>query len=186
MIFLDREQALLELSGRVSNKNLIIHSFAVESIMKALGSILDEDVELWSLTGLLHDIDFEKTLLAPEKRGKVGAEILENLGLDETIVYAVKAHNDIHGIDRRRKLDKALYATDPISELIFVYLESIPSKSINDINVKGVMEKFYDNTFAQQIDRSKILECEKIGLSLDRFVEISIDAIKDISDKIKL
>lgn len=183
---MDRQQALLELSGRVSNKNLIRHSIAVESIMRAIASIFDEDIDLWGLTGLLHDIDYEKTLLNPEKRGRVGAEILENLGLDGTIVYAVKAHYDTHRIERRRKLDKALYAVDPLSELIFERMKSTPSKSINDINVKDIIESFYDNTFAQQIDRSKIMECEKIGLSLDRLIDISINAIINISDEIKL
>ena len=112
---MDREQAWIELRARVRNSNLVKHSLAVEAIMRKLASRLKGDAETWGIVGLLHDIDYERTVNEPEKHGLVGAEILENIGFDEEVIYAVRAHNPCHGIERKRKMDKTLYCADPVS-----------------------------------------------------------------------
>lgn len=154
--------------------------------MKTLAHFFDEDVDIWSTTGLLHDIDYEKTLLEPEKRGAVGAEILENLDFDGTIVYAVKAHYDVQGMERKRKLDKILYAVDSVSELIVECAKNTASGKLADLTLETVIEGFRDKSFADKVDRDKIKECEKVGLSLEKFLEVSLDSIKSIADQLEL
>jgi putative nucleotidyltransferase with HDIG domain len=80
---MDREQAFNELRARVKNPNLLKHSLAVEAIMRGLATVLRDNVEVWGLTGLLHDIDYERTASDPSRHSR--AEILENLGYDSEI-----------------------------------------------------------------------------------------------------
>ncbi len=183
---MDREQAFAELRARVKNPNLLKHSLAVEAIMRELAMKLRDNVEVWGITGLLHDIDYEKTASDPSKHSLVGADILENLGLDNEIVYAVKAHNSYHGISRKRKIDKALYCADPVSGLITASALILPSKKIEDVTPDFVLGKMEDNDFAKGVDRAQIRSCIEIGLSLEDFIGISLDAMKKISDQLGL
>src|SRR5690606_5457611 len=104
---MEREQALKELKSRLKNENLIKHSLAVEAIMKDLAFYFKEDIDKWGLAGLLHDIDYDETADDPSRHSVVGAEILESLNVESSIIYAVKAHNEVHGMERKRKMDKA-------------------------------------------------------------------------------
>lgn len=183
---MDRGQALNELKARVSNVNLIKHSLAVEAIMRALAALLRDDVELWGLTGLLHDIDYERTANDASMHGILGAEILENLGVNDEVVYAVKAHNSYHGIERKRKLDKALYCADPVSGLIIACALILPSKKLADVTTEFILKKMNEKSFAKGADRDQIRFCGELGLSLDEFVTAALNAMKKISGDLGL
>jgi putative nucleotidyltransferase with HDIG domain len=183
---MDREQALAELTARVKNPNLLKHSLAVEAIMRGLATMVRDNVEVWGLTGLLHDIDYEKTASDPSRHSIVGAEILEDLGFDSEIVYAVKAHNSYHGIERKRKIDKALYCADPVSGLITAAALILPSKKLADVTPDFVIRKMSEKNFAKGADRDQIKSCSDIGVSLEDFISISLEAMKKISDQLGL
>jgi putative nucleotidyltransferase with HDIG domain len=183
---MDREQAFAELQARVKNHNLLKHSLAVEAIMRELAVKMRDNVDVWGITGLLHDIDYEKTASDPSRHSIVGAEILENLGIDNEIVYAVKAHNTYHGIARKRKIDKALYCADPVSGLITAAALILPSKKLADVTPDFVIKKMGEKSFAKGADRDQIRSCSEIGLSLEEFIGISLDAMKKISDQLGL
>lgn len=183
---MDRGRALDELKARLSNKNLIKHSLAVEAIMRDLAALLRDDVEMWGLAGLLHDIDYDKTAGDPARHSLLGAEILENLGIDEEIVYAVKAHNDYHGIERKRKLDKALYCTDPVSGLITAAALILPSKKLEDVSVEFVLRKMNVKSFAKGANRDQIKTCGELGMTMEEFIEVSLNAMKKISGELGL
>jgi putative nucleotidyltransferase with HDIG domain len=183
---MDRDQALIELRARVKNNNLVKHSLAVEAIMKKLAFRMKGDAEVWGLTGLLHDIDYERTVNEPEMHSLLGAEILKNLGLDEEVVYAVRAHNDCHGIERKRKMDKALYCADPISGLITACALVQPSKKLADVTAGSVLKKMNEKAFAKGANRDQIRSCSELGLSLEEFAEISLEAMKEIADELGL
>ncbi|MEN8904820.1 MAG: HDIG domain-containing metalloprotein [Clostridiales bacterium] len=178
---MNRDEALNELKTRLTDKNLIKHSLAVESVMKEVAVYLKEDADSWGLAGLLHNIDYEKTKNEPEKQSAVGARILEDLGLDGSIVYAVKAHNSLHGIKRKRKMDKILYAADPMSKLIIATALILPSRKLEDIDIAFLSKKFHEKEFLNEVDRRQIKECEEAGFILRQFIEISLNAIKKIS-----
>jgi len=185
-LIMDRERALAELKARLSNKNLIKHSLAVEAIMRDLAALLRDNVEMWGLAGLLHDIDYDKTAGDPAKHSLLGAEILQNLGIDEEIVYAVKAHNDYHGIERKRKLDKALYCADPVSGLITAAALILPSKKLEDVSVEFVLKRMNEKAFARGANREQIKTCSELGLTLEEFIEVSLNAMKKISGELGL
>lgn len=183
---MEREQALEELKGRLKNENLIKHSLAVEAIMKELAFYFKEDIDKWGIAGLLHDIDYDKTADDPSKHSLVGAEILESLDVESSVVYAVRAHNDYHGIERKRKIDKALYCADPVSGLITASALILPSKKLKDVTVEFVLKRMDEKGFAKGANRDQIRSCEQLELSLEKFIEIALDAMKKISDDLGL
>ena len=183
---MERSQAMTELKGRLTNSNLIKHSIAVEAIMRAMAGHFKEDQEKWGLAGLLHDIDYDKTANDPQQHSILGAEILENLGMDDEIVYAVKAHNDCHGIERKRKIDKVLYSADPVSGLITAAALILPSKRLEDVTVDFIMKRFNEKAFALGARREPITLCSEFGMSLDEFISIALDAMKGVSDELGL
>jgi putative nucleotidyltransferase with HDIG domain len=177
---MDRDRALKELQARLTNVRFIRHSLEVEAIMRELAAMLRDNIELWGLAGLLHDIDIERTKGDPSMHSIVGSEILENLDIDPEVVYAVKAHNDIHGIERKRKLDKALYCSDPMSCLIDACVRSLPSQKLSDVTADYVLSKFNDAGFAEEQKRDQIRTCCELGIPLEEFAEMALAAVKKI------
>lgn len=175
---MERDQALEELKGRLKSEHLIRHSLAVEAIMKELAFYFKEDIDKWGMAGLLHDIDYDKTEGDPAKHGLVGAEILETLDVESSIVYAIKAHNDYHGIERKRKIDKALYCASPMSIVMNACVAELPSKKIEDLTVEFVMEKINEQGFIKDSHMNQIKSCENIGIELEKLVEVSLKAVQ--------
>jgi len=154
--------------------------------MKDLAFYFKEDIDKWGLAGLLHDIDCEKTAGDISKHSLVGAEILESLDIESSIIYAVKAHNDYHGIERKRKIDKALYCADPAAGLITAAALILPSKKLEDVTVDFLIRRMNEKSFAKGVNREQIKSCEQLGLSLEKFLEIALEAMKKISDELGL
>lgn len=180
MVPMEREQALEELKGRLKSENLLKHSLAVEAIMRELAFYFKEDIDKWGMAGLLHDIDYDKTAGDPAKHGLVGAEILETLDVESSIVYAIKAHNDYHGIERKRKIDKALYCASPMAVVMSACVAALPSKKVEDLTVDFAMEKINEQGFINDTELEQIKSCENIGLGLEEFVKLSIKAVQSI------
>ncbi|EMT38186.1 HDIG domain-containing protein [Thermoanaerobacter thermohydrosulfuricus] len=183
---MDRNTALALVKEYVSDETLINHMIATGAIMGGLAEKLGQDVERWVVTGILHDIDYQETKDNPELHSIRGGEILREHGLDEEIVHAVIAHNEIHGIERITLLDKALFAVDPLSGLITATAYVMPSKKLGEVQVKSLKKKFKDKTFAKGANRDQIKTCEEFGISLDEFLEIALNEMKKIAPQIGL
>jgi putative nucleotidyltransferase with HDIG domain len=183
---MNRDQALLLLKQRIKNKNLIKHSLAVEACLRELAKKFDEDEEKWGLAGLLHDLDYEETLNNPQEHAKKAALELSALGLDHEIVHAVLAHNEATGVARESKLDRAIYAADPLTGLIVAAVLVLPSKKIADLTVQSVLNRFKEKSFARGANRETILACQELGLNLEEFIAIGIKAIQKISEELGL
>lgn len=184
---MEREKAIQLLKENLSNANLQKHCFAVEAIMRELAEKFNQDIESWGLAGLLHDIDYESTKDDIQAHSLVGAEMLEKAGLGDEIVEAVKTHNDAHGIEPKSLMAKALFVADPISGLIVAATLVLPSKKINDLNAQNVLNRFREKSFARGANREIIKKCEELlGLSLEKFVEIALTAMKGISKELGL
>ncbi len=183
---MDRERAFVELKARLETKNLIKHSLAVEAIMKKLAVYFQEDVEIWAMAGLLHDIDFDRIGKDPKKHGLIGAEILEGLNVDPTIIYAVKAHNPELGLERRRRIDKALFCSDPLSGLIIACALILPDKKIKGVSTDFVLRKFGEKSFARGANRKQIETCSEIGLTLEQFIDMGLEGMEEIHEELGL
>ncbi|MBA7501135.1 Ribonuclease Y [subsurface metagenome] len=176
-----REEALDSIKANVENENLIKHMLATEAIMRALARRLGEDEEEWGLTGLLHDIDMELTEGDMNIHSKLGADLARELGASEAIAHAILCHNDTHGIPRETKLDKALFCADPLTGLITAAALVRPDKKLAGLEVKSVIKKFKQKSFAAGVDREQISLCSEIGLELDEFIQLGVEAMQGIA-----
>jgi putative nucleotidyltransferase with HDIG domain len=183
---MNREEALDLIKEKIKNQNLIKHSLAVEACMRKLADYFNDEKEKWALAGLLHDIDYEETKNDPNLHSIKGAEFLEKLGLEKEIVEAVKTHNEAHGILPQTKMAKALFCVDPLTGLIVAATLVLPSKKLKDLTVQNVLNRFKEKSFAKGAKREIILKCSDIGLSLEKFIEICLKAMQEISNELGL
>lgn len=181
---LTREKAYQLLKKNVTNKNLQKHCLACEVVMGALAEHFGEDKEIWELAGLLHDLDYEETKDEPNRHSLVAADMLSELGLPEEIIYAVKVHNYVHGLPRLSLLDKALYATDPITGLIVAGALIRPEKSLAAVDVPFLLNRFQEKSFAKGANREQIETCSELGLTLGEFMEISLKGMQGIAKEL--
>ena len=190
---MDREQALKLVKEKIKNKNLVSHCLAVEAIMRRLAEELNErdgssgfDEDKWAITGLVHDIDYDETVKEPDKHSLIGAEVLKDLGFTDDIVYAVKVHNQMHGLPFKNDLDKALYAADPISGLIVAAALIRPEKKLNAVNAASVLKRFGEKAFARGANREQIMACEELGINLEDFIKIALESMQKIDQELGL
>jgi hypothetical protein len=159
---------------------------AVEAIMRSLAKYFTEDQDKWGLIGLLHDIDYEKTETTPEKHSLLAEEILRGIVPDE-IIKSIKTHNHRYTkVMPETRMEKALIASDAISGLLVACALVMPSKKLADVKVETVAKKFKDKDFARGVERKRILACEEIGISKDKFFEIALSGLKSVAPEIGL
>lgn len=183
---ISRDEALHLLKDKVKNRNYVKHMIAVEAIMRELAHKLGQDEELWAITGLLHDIDFEETSSNPKLHGIKACELLRGK-LPEEALRAIKAHNyENTEVKPETLLDKALIASDAISGLLVACALVMPNKKMNEVKVETVIRKFKSKDFARGVKRERILLCEEIGLTKEEFFEIALQALKKIANQLGL
>ncbi|DAC71853.1 MAG TPA: phosphohydrolase [Thermoplasmata archaeon] len=181
-----RDEAYELLKKNLRTKNLIKHSMAVEVILEEMAKKLGEDPHLWALTGLLHDLDYDFTKNEPEKHSMVTVKVLYDL-LPEEAIHAIKAHNYQYTAQiPQTYLDKSLIAADAVSGLIIAAALVMPSKKLADVTTKTLLTKFKDKSFAAGCNRKRIELCGDMELELQMFLELSLNALKRISDTLGL
>jgi putative nucleotidyltransferase with HDIG domain len=178
---MDREVAVSSIQARVRNANLMKHMLATEAIMSALARRLGQDEAEWGLTGLLHDIDVEMTEHQPQSHSKIGADVVREMGASESVCRAVLCHNEAHGIPCETLLDKALFCVDPLTGLITAGALVRPDKSLAGLTSESLMKRFKEKRFAAGANREAIASCQQIGLELDEFVSLGLEAMKGIT-----
>lgn len=183
---MNRDEAFSIVKEYVRNENLIHHMLAVESAMVYYARMLNEPVETWAVTGLLHDFDWEIHPTA-EEHPAAGAPILRNKGVPEEIVQAILAHGDHLNLPRTTTLAKALYACDEITGLITAVALVRPSRSLFDLEPASVKKKWKDKAFAAGANREEIARgAEEFGMPLWEHCGNVIEAMRKIAHQIGL
>ena len=183
---LTRAEAVPLLQKNLRTENLIKHSLAVEAILEEMAKKLGEDSLLWGVTGLLHDLDYDFTKNEPEKHSQITVKVLADL-LPMEAINAIKAHNYQYTAQiPQTYLDKSLIAADAVSGLIIAAALIMPSKKLADVTSKTLLAKFKDKSFAAGCNRKRIELCEDMELELQGFLELSLNALKEISDSLGL
>ena len=183
---LSREEALSLVKENVKTPNLIKHMLAVEAIMRRCAEYLGDDADKWGLLGLVHDIDFESTKDVPDKHGILSEKILFGK-VSEEILRAVKSHNSEHtDVMPESNMENCLIAADAVSGLIIASALIVPSKRLVDVKVESLIKKFKEKDFARNCSRENILYCEKIGIKMNEFLKISLEALKEIAIDLEL
>ena len=192
---LSRQDSLKLLDKYIQTPWLKLHMRESEAIMIALAKKLGEDEEKWGLAGLLHDLDFDYVNKDPERHVLEFDNLLKIEGIEigkdipEDVYHAIKAHYEEHPkITQKResKLDYALSASETITGFLVACALVQPDKRIKSVGVDSVIKKFKKKDFAKSINRELIYDIEKVGISLEEFIKISLLTLTEISDEIGL
>jgi putative nucleotidyltransferase with HDIG domain len=187
---LTREQANELLHKYVKGENYIVHSYAVEAIMRGLAKRLaPDDVEYWGICGLLHDLDEETAPWRDDfgTHGPTSAKILRDEGFGDPVMEnAIMAHNPQCGKNPETQLEYALIAADPMSGFLKAIAQIYPDKKIASVKHKSVNKRFKETRFAAGANRQFMSLIEKAGMEWDEFVDVSLEAMKEIADEIGL
>lgn len=192
---ISREEAFKLVEKYVTTPWLKLHMRESEVIMMALAKKFGEDEKVWGISGLIHDLDYDYVGKDPKRHVVEFDKILEMESLvvgediPEEMYHAIKAHYEEHpDIQQKResKLDYALSASETISGFLVACALVQPDKKISSVDVESVKKKFKKKDFAKAVRRELIYDIEKIGISLDEFIEISLKSLREIDTEIGL
>src|SRR5579884_2146283 len=182
-----REDAYRLMTEHVKNENLQKHMLAVEAAMRFYARKYGKDEELWGMTGLLHDADYEEYPDLHEHT-QVLAGWLRDGGYDERIIYAILAHNELNTNQPRKSLmDHALYACDEITGMITATALVRPNKSVIGLEVSSVRKKMKSKGFAAGVNRDDLVKgAAELGVDLDEHIANVIQAMSEVADTLGL
>lgn len=181
-----REDAINILFEFTKSDSLRKHAFAVEVCMVEYAKKFGENENEYSITGILHDFDYEMYPNAPDHPLK-GSEILRSKGVDEKIIKAILGHASYTNVPRDTLLAKTLFACDEITGFITAVTYVRPNKTIEEVEVKSVLKKLKDKAFARSVNREDILKgAEELGIPLEEHIQFCIDAMKKKKDGLGL
>lgn len=164
-----REEAHKLLEEYVENDYQRLHAKMVASALEELSSSYNGDPDLWYITGLLHDLDFDKH---PDEHPNKSVEWFRQWGYPEDLIHAVEAHAFmLTGVEPKTTLAKAIIAVDEFSGLLYAYSRMKGGK-FDDMKVKSIKKKFKDKSFAAKIDRNDIqYGIDKLGIDFAELAE---------------
>jgi putative nucleotidyltransferase with HDIG domain len=155
------------------------HMLAVEAAMRAYAPQFDGDVELWGLTGLLHDLDYERYPNLDDGHPRYALRELEQRGYPPELVRAVASHADFLGVARETPMEKALYAVDELSGFILACAYVRP-EGLHGMTAKSVKKKLKQPSFAAAVGRDELRHgAEELGVDFDQHIEFVIAALAD-------
>ena len=193
-----REEALQIIRKKVSNKNIIKHMFALEAFMGSIWEELKksgkEEKELggtkeeWMMVGLLHDGDYCEEV-PEEKQGIQISKWVKDEGFEipENVCHAMASHNYKTGIKPKNLMDWSVFIGDSLTGLVVASTLVLPSRKLSDLTVRSILKKFKSASFAKGTRRQDIVLCkDKLGFSLEEFIEICLKAMQGISTDLGL
>lgn len=173
-----RDQAWDIVCEFVQSESLRRHMLGVEACMIQYAEKFGEDPELWAVTALLHDFDWEIHPAAPDHPMK-GEPILVERGVSEEIRRAILSHANYSGVPRVSKLEQALFACDELAGFLAACSYVKPGRSIYEVDANSVKRKLKDKAFARNVSRDDILNgAQELGVPLDEHIAFCIEAMK--------
>jgi uncharacterized protein len=183
---ISRAEALQLLKESVKSDNMLKHSFASEAVLRGIARKLGTNEDEYGIAGLLHDIDVEITNADPFTHGPFAEKLLKGKITDE-MLDAIVMHNEVAtGKERSTVFQHALAAGETITGLITATTLVYPDKKIASVKSHSVTKRMKQKAFAASVKRENILECEKIGILLEEFVELSLRSMSEISYVLEL
>ena len=181
-----RQEALELLHQYNESDSLRKHAYAVEGVMRYIARKRGEDEEKWGIVGLIHDLDYERF---PDQHCQKTGEILREEGWPEEYVRAAVSHGwgICSDVAPQTDLEKFLYAIDELTGLVLTTALIRPSKSVLDVQVKSVKNKWKDKRFAAGVDRSIIEKgAQTLQVGLDELIDDTIRGMQEVAEAIGL
>lgn len=183
---LSRASAWDLLTEWVQADSLRRHCLAVEASMRAMAASRGADVELWGITGLLHDMDYERFPDADTGHPRMAMAELEQRGYPAEMVRAIASHADYLGVPRESPMEKSLYAVDELSGFV-VACAYVRPQGIHGMTPKSVKKKLKTVAFAAAVSREDVRHgAEELGVELDEHIAFVIAALAQEADALGL
>jgi putative nucleotidyltransferase with HDIG domain len=180
-----RERAWETLTRHTKSEALLRHALAVEASVRAYARKFGEDEELWGVTALLHDFDWEMhpTL---DQHPQDGAPILREEGYPEDVIEGVLSHAEHLGLPRDSLMKQALFACDELSGFIHA-CGLVRPDGIATLEPKSVKKKLKQPSFAAGVNRDDVYKgAEELGVELDDHIRFVIEALRPIASELGL
>ena len=179
-----RSEAIALVRSHVDSKNLVNHMIATGAIMRALAEKNGYDMDLWEISGILHDYDYPETKEEPSRHGLESVRLLKEYNLPQDVYDAILAHCGKK--EREKPIEKAIYAADPTTGFIVAAALIRPEKLLETLDVNFLLRKFKQKAFAKGASREQMLSCSELGLDLEDFFDLSLNSMKAIHEEIGL
>lgn len=170
-----------------------LHLLESEAIMRTLAKHFGEDEEKWGIIGILHDIDWDLTKNDQKNHCIKCREILKQAGGTDFLIETIQSHGydnemipDLQSKKRETKIQHCLVAAETLTGIIVASALIQPDKKLFSLQLPSLKKKFKNKSFAAKCNRDLVMECEKAGLPMDKFLEIGLCALQGISEKIGL
>ena len=185
-----REEAWTLVQEWIQNEGLRKHVLSVEAAVRAYAHKYGEDEELWGVTALVHDLDYERFPdMTDEENGhpRTALRLFQEWGWPDELLQAVAAHADHLHAPPTSLLDKTLRACDEITGLIIATAYVRPSKDIRDVKIRSVKKKWKDKRFTAAINRQEITDnVAELGEDLDQHILFVLEAMQSIAPELGL
>jgi predicted hydrolase (HD superfamily) len=170
----------------IESDSLRKHVLGVEVAMRAYARSEDEDEELWGITGLVHDLDYERFPDPDTGHPRMALEELRSRGYPEEVLDAVAGHAEYLNVPRETRLAKTLFAVDELSGFIAACALVRPT-GIEGMKPKSVRKKLKQPSFAAKVDRDQIRRgIEELGVDETEHMQLVIDAMAGRADELGL
>ena len=184
---MNRDDALTLLKEFTKSESLIKHALAVEAAMRHYAAHFNQDIELWGLSGLIHDFDYERWPEPPEHT-RQGAAILRQRGVNEEVIAAILSHaewnQDEYPLDR--PLRKTLFAVDELCGFVTAVAYVRPEK-LKGMAPSSVRKKMKQKSFAAAVKREDLEKgAQLLDLPLDEHIAHVITAMQGSADALGL
>lgn len=183
-----REEAHALLNEWVESESLRRHMLSVEAAMRAYARHYGEDEDLWGLTGLLHDLDYERFPDMDDTENghpRTALRLFRERDYPAELIHAVEAHATFLGVPSESLLDKALLACDELTGLVLACAYVRPSRDLREVRLKSVKKKWKDKAFTAAIDRQENMHfIEALGVPFDEHVQRVLEAMQGIATEL--
>jgi putative nucleotidyltransferase with HDIG domain len=168
------------------SESLRKHALGVEAAMRAYARRFGEDEETYAITGLVHDLDYERYPDLETGHPRFALEELRKREYPPEIVDAVAGHADFLGVPRETRLAKTLYAVDELSGFIAACALVRPT-GVEGMKPKSVKKKLKQPSFAAAVDREEVRRgAEELGVDFDEHVAVVIEAMEEAKEELGL
>jgi putative nucleotidyltransferase with HDIG domain len=186
-----REEAWTLLCEYTQSENLRKHALAVEACVRAYARKSGADEELWGVTALLHDFDYERwpndAHHPTEEHPYEGSKILRERGYPEEMIRAILSHADYSGVARQSPLEHTLFACDELAGFLTACALVRPSKSVLDLETASVKKRLKDKAFARGVNREDVRKgAEELGIPLEEHISFCIEAMRGVAGQLGL
>ncbi len=186
MADVSREDAWQLVTEWIDSDSLRKHLLGVEAAMRAYARKWDEDEEAYAVTGLVHDLDYERYPDLETGHPRVAIKELTDRGYPQDVIDAVAGHADFMGVLRETRMAKTLYAVDELSGFVAACALVRPT-GIEGMKPKSVKKKLKQPSFAAAVNRDEVQRgIEELGVDQDEHIALIIEALAESSDELGL